>query len=57
MRTVFDVKRALDYDTMIDVVRQVQDEKERLRKAAIQKHQAAAKRRNLWNEVFPACKQ
>lgn len=56
MRTVFDVKRALDYDTMIDVVRQVQDEKERLRKAAIQKQQAA-KRRNLWNEAFPACKQ
>lgn len=55
MRTVFDVKRALDYDTMIDVVRQVQDEKERLRKTAIQKRQT--KRRNLWNEVFPACKQ
>lgn len=55
MKTVFDVKRALDYDTMIDVVRQVQDEKERLRKAAIQKRQI--KRRNLWNEVFPACKQ
>lgn len=54
MKTVFDVKRALDYDTMIDVVRQARDEKERLRKAAIQK---LAKQRNMWDEVFPACKQ
>lgn len=51
MKTVHDVKKALDYDTMIHVV--YQHRKEMAQAAKVVKPR---KRRNKWNEVFPVCK-
>ena len=51
MKTVFDVKKALDYDTMINVVHQ--HRKEAAQTAKVVKFK---KRRNKWSDVFPVCK-
>ena len=49
MRTVHDVKMALDYDTMVNVVNNYQRQK----KQPVQKKR---KRRNKWENVFPIWK-
>lgn len=51
MKTAFDVKKALDYDTMINEVYRYQKEKAQAAKVV-----KPRKRRNKWNEVFPVCK-
>lgn len=51
MKTVFDVKKALDYDTMINVVNQHRKEQ-----AQAQKVVKFRKRRNKWSDVFLVCK-
>ncbi len=51
MKTVHDVKKALDYDTMINVV--YQHRKEMAQDAKVVKPR---KRRNKWHEVFPVCR-
>jgi hypothetical protein len=51
MKTVFDVKKALDQETMINVVNQHRKEV-----AQAQKVVKFRKRRNKWSDVFPVCK-
>ena len=51
MKTVFDVKKALDYDTMINVVNQHRKEV-----AQAQKVVKFRKCRNKWSDLFPVCK-
>lgn len=51
MKTVHDVKKALDYDTMINVVHQ-----HRKQMAQAAKVVKPRKRRNKWYEVFPVCR-
>lgn len=51
MKTVNDVKMALDFDTMINVV--YQHRKEVAQAAKSLKHR---NKRNKWHEVFPASK-
>ena len=51
MKTVHDVKKAPDYDTMINVVHQHRKEMAQATKAV-----KTRKRRNKWQEVFPVCK-
>lgn len=52
MKTVHDVKKALDYDTMINVVHQHRKEMAQAAKEVAKPR----KRRNKWHEVFPACR-
>lgn len=51
MNTVYDVKKALDYDTMINEVYRYRKEMAQAAKAV-----KPVKRRNKWYEVFPVCK-
>lgn len=50
MRTVYDVKMALDYDTMVNVVNNYQKAQ---RKMAQQKPK---RKKNRWDNVFPVCR-
>lgn len=52
MKTAFDVKKALDYDTMIGVVYQCRKEAAQVVKVA----PMPRRRRNKWYEVFPVCR-
>lgn len=49
MKTVFDVKQALDPDLYVNMVRQMQAERARPK-------QKRSPRRNKWGELFPICK-
>lgn len=49
MKTVYDAKMALDYDTMINVVKEYRSQNQK----PIQKPK---RRRNKWVELFPVCK-
>ena len=49
MRTVNDVKEALSYDTMIDVVNNY-------RKNQQKNMQKPKRKKNRWDNVFPICK-
>lgn len=51
MKTVHDVKKALDYDTMINEVYRY-----RKQMAQAAKVVKPVKRRNKWSEVFPVCR-
>ena len=51
MKTVHDVKKALDYDTMINVVHQHRKQMAQAAKAV-----KPVKRRNKWKDVFPVCR-
>ena len=51
MKTVHDVKKAMDFDTMINVVYQNRKEAaQTAKKVKPQKH------KNKWFDVFPACR-
>lgn len=62
MRTVYDVKKAVSFDTMLEVgrlavqQRQERDRLERERLARIKAAQERKARRNDWRNVFPVCK-
>lgn len=49
MKTVYDVKQALDHDLYVNMVRGIQAERREL------KHRPRRKR-NKWGDVFPLCK-
>lgn len=49
MKTVYDVKEALDYDTMINVVNNY-------RKAQQKAIQKPMRKKNKWDSIFPICK-
>lgn len=53
MRTVSDIKKALDFDLYVDLIPQMRKERAEKLKA-----QAEPKRprRNTWVALFPACK-
>lgn len=57
MRTVFEVKQAMDFDTMVNIMREGQEERRQTRR-----HKEAAKlerkptyRPTKWEDLFPAC--
>lgn len=53
MRTVSDIKKALDFDLYVDLIPQMRKERaEKLKAQAEHKRP----RRNTWVALFPACK-
>lgn len=62
MRTVYDVKKAVSYDTMLEVGRlavQQRQERDRLERDRLERIKAAKERRarrNDWKSLFPAVK-
>lgn len=60
MRTVYDVKKAVSYDTMLEVGRlavQQRHERERLERERLERIKAVQERRarrNDWKSLFPA---
>ena len=62
MRTVYDVKRAVSLDTMLEVGRlavQRRQERDRLERERLERIKAAQERRarrNDWKSIFPAVK-
>lgn len=62
MRTVYDVKRAVSLDTMLEVGRlavQQRQDRDRLERERLERIKAAKERRELrndWESLFPAVK-
>ena len=49
MKTVYDVKQALDHDLYVNMVREIQAERREVKPRPRSK-------RNRWGDIFPLCK-
>lgn len=54
MRTVFDVKKALDQDTMYNILLEAQKER-KVQERVTAKRERKRKTRTRWDEAFPIC--
>jgi len=52
MKTVNDVKKALDCDLFIDMLPKMRQERD----AKLKAKEKPKRHRNTWNDLFPACK-
>lgn len=49
MKTVYDVKRAINHDLYVNMVREIQAERREVKPSPRRK-------RNKWGDIFPVCK-
>ena len=56
MRTVHDVKKALDPDLMVNMVREIQAQRDAEKRGQTKAQtRKPRQRKNRWFEIFPAC--